>query len=73
MQQSILIPFLGQEIKEILVNVDKPRLNKPFLGGYRDKFTGKEYHHATAQTLPRRRQDNGVSPFNLQYNYHVAL
>ena len=53
-----------QEMKELLVKMEKARLKKPFLGGYRDKQTGQEYHHASAQTLPKRRPDNGVSPCN---------
>ncbi len=30
-------------------------INKPFLGGYRHKITGVEYHHASTQTVPRRK------------------
>ena len=53
-----------QEMKELLVKMEKARLKKPFLGGYCDKQTGQEYHHASAQTLPKRRPDNGVSTCN---------
>ena len=27
---------------------------KPFIGGYRDKRTGIEYHHAATQTIPKK-------------------
>jgi hypothetical protein len=30
-------------------------INKPFLGGYRHKITGVEYHHASTQTVPRKK------------------
>lgn len=30
-------------------------INKPFLGGYKHKITGVEYHHASTQTLPRKK------------------
>ena len=48
-------------MKEVLVNVERAQVKKPFLGGYRHKETGTEYHHASVQTLPKRRPDNGVS------------
>ncbi|XP_019861687.1 PREDICTED: IQ and ubiquitin-like domain-containing protein [Amphimedon queenslandica] len=54
---------LAQEMKELLVKMEKARIKKPFLGGYRDKQTGQEYHHASAQTLPRRKPDTGIAMF----------
>ena len=50
----------GRETKEVLVRVERPRSQKPFLGGYQHKVTGVEYHHASAQTLPKRKSDKGV-------------
>lgn len=50
----------GKEEKEVLVRLERPKLKKPFLGGYKHKVSGLEYHHAAAQTMPRRREDNGV-------------
>nr|XP_061812979.1 IQ and ubiquitin-like domain-containing protein [Nerophis lumbriciformis] len=37
-----------------------PYMQKPFLGGYRHKLTGTEYHHASAQTPRRARPGRGV-------------
>ena len=51
----------GQTKKEVLVKVEKAKVKKPFLGGYRHRVSGVEYHHASAQTMPKRRPDNGVS------------
>ena len=47
--------------KEILVHIEHTRIPKPFLGGYRNRRTGLEYHNAAVQTLPKRRPDKGVS------------
>jgi hypothetical protein len=41
-------------------------LKKPFIGGYHDKSSGKEFHHASAQTLPKFRPDDGVRHNQLQ-------
>lgn len=51
---------VGRETKEILVRVERAKGKKPFLGGYRHRETGVEYHHASAQTLPKRRPDSEV-------------
>lgn len=50
-----------QGIREVLVSVEKAQVKKPFLGGYRHKETGTEYHHASVQTMPRSRLGSGVS------------
>ena len=52
------------EGREILVRVERKMVKKPFLGGYRHRETGIEYHHAAVQTAPPQRPDNGVSPCN---------
>jgi hypothetical protein len=53
----------GEEIKDVLVAIDGPVLKKPFIGGYHDKSSGKEFHHASAQTLPKFRPDDGIARF----------
>ena len=55
---------IGQEVKELLVTIEKSNVKKPFIGGYRNKVTGLEYHHAAVQTMPKGKVDNGVSPFH---------
>ena len=47
--------------KEILVCIERTGVPKPFLGGYRNRRTGLEYHNAAVQTLPKKRPDKGVS------------
>ncbi|XP_054632292.1 IQ and ubiquitin-like domain-containing protein isoform X2 [Dunckerocampus dactyliophorus] len=51
-------------IQDAPVEMERPHWEKAFLGGYRHKLTGAEYHHAAAQTRPRRRPDRGVVVFS---------
>ena len=57
----VYVCHIDHGMKEVLVNVEQSRIKKPFLGGYRHKETGIEYHHASSQTIPKRRPDNDVS------------
>ncbi|XP_066997158.2 IQ motif and ubiquitin-like domain-containing protein [Anabrus simplex] len=41
------------DYKEIVVEIENRSIRKPFLGGYRHRQTGVEYHHAFSQTQPR--------------------
>lgn len=49
-----------KESKEILVVVEKAKSKKPFLGGYRHKQSGAEYHHAATQTPKPSTASSGV-------------
>lgn len=62
---TVQIEGEGEQSREVLVKVERAGVKKPFLGGYRHRVTGVEYHHASAQTMPKRRPDNGVSQFTL--------
>ncbi|XP_023275715.1 IQ and ubiquitin-like domain-containing protein [Seriola lalandi dorsalis] len=46
--------------QEVVVEIERPRQQKAFRGGYRHRLTGVEYHHAAVQTWPKRRPDRGV-------------
>ena len=46
---------MGKEEKEVLVRVEHAEGSKPFLGGYKHKLTGVEYHNASAQTVSKRK------------------
>nr|XP_029133386.1 IQ and ubiquitin-like domain-containing protein [Labrus bergylta] len=50
--------------EEVVVEIERPRQQKAFLGGYKHRMTGAEYHHAAVQTLPKRRPDRGVLVFS---------
>ncbi|KAL1777761.1 IQ and ubiquitin-like domain-containing protein [Sigmodon hispidus] len=40
--------------EEVAVEVVKSDFHKPFLGGFRHRLTGVEYHNAGTQTIPRK-------------------
>ncbi|XP_011943296.1 PREDICTED: IQ and ubiquitin-like domain-containing protein isoform X6 [Cercocebus atys] len=40
--------------QQVAVEIVKSDLHKPFLGGFRHKVTGVEYHHAGTQTVPKK-------------------
>jgi len=37
------------------VKVERMKGSKPFLGGYKHKVTGVQYHHASTQTIPKKK------------------
>lgn len=51
---------VGRETREVLVKIQRSELKKSFLGGYRHRDSGLEYHHAAVQTLPRPRPPREV-------------
>uniref|UniRef100_A0A8I5NET6 IQ motif and ubiquitin domain containing n=1 Tax=Papio anubis TaxID=9555 RepID=A0A8I5NET6_PAPAN len=40
--------------QQVAVEIVKSDFHKPFLGGFRHKVTGVEYHHAGTQTVPKK-------------------
>lgn len=46
------------------MEIERPPHRKPFMGGYKHRLTGAVYHHASTQTLPKRRPDRGVVVFS---------
>uniref|UniRef100_A0A665U3P6 Ubiquitin-like domain-containing protein n=1 Tax=Echeneis naucrates TaxID=173247 RepID=A0A665U3P6_ECHNA len=53
-----------EAFQEVVVEIERPRQQKAFLGGYRHRETGAEYHHAATQTRPKRRPDRGAVVFS---------
>ncbi|KAL6106221.1 iqub [Pungitius sinensis] len=50
--------------REVVVEIERPPQHKAFLGGYRHRLTEVEYHHAAAQTPPKRRPDRELVVFS---------
>ncbi|KAK1888486.1 IQ and ubiquitin-like domain containing protein [Dissostichus eleginoides] len=50
--------------REVVVEIERPPQQKAFLGGFKHRLTGAQYHHAAVQTLPKRRADRGVVLFS---------
>lgn len=56
---SSVPPPEGGVVQEKVVEIERRSQRKAFLGGYRHRLTGAEYHHAAVQTLPKKRPDRG--------------
>ncbi|XP_018602637.1 IQ and ubiquitin-like domain-containing protein [Scleropages formosus] len=54
----------SEAFQQVVVEIDRVMQKKAFLGGFRHKISGTEFHHAAVQTLPRRRPDRGVKMFS---------
>ncbi|XP_061430055.1 IQ and ubiquitin-like domain-containing protein isoform X1 [Lethenteron reissneri] len=50
-------------LEDVVVEIERATRQNPFLGGFRHRLTGTEFHHAGTQTLPKRRPDTGIKRF----------
>ncbi|XP_067091331.1 IQ motif and ubiquitin-like domain-containing protein [Osmerus mordax] len=50
--------------QDVVVEIERATRRTAFLGGYRHKAAGTEYHHAAVQTMARRKPDTGVETFS---------
>lgn len=49
---------------DVVVEIERPMQHqKPFLGGYRHKKTGVEFHHASCQTVQKQRPPSNVERY----------
>ncbi len=50
-------------MQDVVVEIERATRKKPFLGGYRHKNTGVEYHHASVQTIAKPRPQSATEKF----------
>ncbi|OXB71202.1 UNVERIFIED_CONTAM: hypothetical protein H355_010138 [Colinus virginianus] len=48
---------------DVAVKIERSTFHKPFLGGFRNRVTGVEFHNAGSQTLPKKRPEKGTALF----------
>ncbi|XP_028668407.2 IQ and ubiquitin-like domain-containing protein [Erpetoichthys calabaricus] len=60
---TVRVQMSTDTYQDVVVEIERFTHRKPFLGGYRHKITGVEFHHAAVQTVPKRRPDNGIEKF----------
>ncbi|XP_063998074.1 IQ and ubiquitin-like domain-containing protein isoform X2 [Pogoniulus pusillus] len=53
----------SDSFQDVVVKIERPIYHKPFVGGFKNKITGVEFHNAGAQTIPKPRPDRGVQVF----------
>ncbi len=46
--------------REVCVSVERETRTKPFLGGFKHKVSGVQFHNASAQTMRKSRGNNDV-------------
>lgn len=49
-QMKLISVVANEEVRDVVVEIESRCIRKPFVGGYRHKTTGAEYHHAFTQT-----------------------
>ncbi|XP_021923748.1 IQ and ubiquitin-like domain-containing protein isoform X4 [Zootermopsis nevadensis] len=49
---TVRVESANEEVRDIVVEIESRCIRKPFVGGYRHKTSGAEYHHAFTQTPP---------------------
>jgi len=52
---TVRVQTEDSESKDVVVEIERSRTKKPFLGGFRNKNTGVEFHNASAQTMQKQR------------------
>ena len=50
-------------MQDVVVEIERVLRKKPFLGGYRHKKTGVEYHHASAQTMAKQKPQSNTEKY----------
>ncbi|KFQ34115.1 IQ and ubiquitin-like domain-containing protein, partial [Mesitornis unicolor] len=53
----------SDSFQDVLVKIERPTYPKPFLGGFKNRITGVEFHNAGSQTVPKKRPDKGIQLF----------
>lgn len=49
--------------KDVVVEIERPNRKKAYLGGYRHRVTGVEFHHASAQTSAKQKPPSNIEKF----------
>lgn len=52
LRDELISVVANEEVRDIVVEIESRCIRKPFVGGYRHKTSGAEYHHAFTQTPP---------------------
>ncbi|NWQ87851.1 IQUB protein, partial [Burhinus bistriatus] len=53
----------SDSFQDVVVKIERPTYPKPFLGGFKNRITGVEFHNAGSQTIPKKRPDKGNQLF----------
>ncbi|XP_050763898.1 IQ and ubiquitin-like domain-containing protein [Gymnogyps californianus] len=60
---TVRIQTDSDSFQDVVVKIERPTYHKPFLGGFKNRITGLEFHNAGSQTIPKKRPDKGIQLF----------
>jgi len=61
---DLVLLILDGKLVEIIIEIIQEKQKKVFLGGFKHRLTGVEYHNAAAQTMPKTRVPSPVERFH---------
>ncbi|XP_030334142.1 IQ and ubiquitin-like domain-containing protein isoform X1 [Strigops habroptila] len=60
---TIRVQADSDSFQDVIVKIERPTYQKPFLGGFKNRITGVEFHNAGSQTIPKKPPDKGILVF----------
>ncbi|XP_009698666.1 PREDICTED: IQ and ubiquitin-like domain-containing protein, partial [Cariama cristata] len=60
---TVRVQTNSDSFQDVVVKIERPTYHKPFLGGFKNRITGVEFHNAGSQTIPKKRPDRGIQLF----------
>ncbi|XP_042648469.1 IQ and ubiquitin-like domain-containing protein isoform X2 [Tyto alba] len=60
---TVRVQTNSDSFQDVVVKIERPNYHKPFLGGFKNRITGIEFHNAGSQTIPKKRRDKGIQLF----------
>ncbi|XP_061323574.1 IQ and ubiquitin-like domain-containing protein isoform X3 [Pezoporus flaviventris] len=61
---TVRIQTDSDSFQDVVVKIERPTYQKPFLGGFKNRITGVEFHNAGSQTIPKKLPDKGILVFH---------
>eukprot|EP00076_Gallus_gallus_P017818 XP_015137639.1 IQ and ubiquitin-like domain-containing protein isoform X4 [Gallus gallus] len=60
---AVRVQMGSDSFHDVAVKIERPTFRKPFLGGFKNRVTGVEFHNAGSQTVPKKRPEKGTTLF----------
>ncbi|XP_042671971.1 IQ and ubiquitin-like domain-containing protein [Centrocercus urophasianus] len=60
---TVRVQMDSESFHDVAVKIERPTFRKPFLGGFKNRVTGVEFHNAGSQTVPKKRPEKGTTLF----------
>lgn len=60
---TVHVELKNNQFKELIVEIERTQIKKPFLGGFKNKLNGREFLNASCQTVKQLNRSNDVLRF----------